>query len=81
MTGIRGPRARLPGGPEMNGVRRFRWVAFVAAVVVVLAACTSSASNQASTRPRATPTPSVPANVQAANGPLVGNPSLVSGEL
>ena len=64
----------------MNGVRRFRWVALVAAVVVVLAACTSSASNQASTRPRATPTPSVPANVQAANGPLVGNPSLVSGE-
>jgi len=64
----------------VNGLRCFRWIASGAAGVVVLAACTSSASNQASTRPRATQTPSVPANVQAANGPLVGNPSLVSGE-
>ena len=64
----------------MNGVRRFRWVVFVAAVVVVLAACTSSASNQAPTRPGATATASVPADEQAANGPLVGDPSLIPGE-
>ena len=64
----------------MNGVRRFRWVVLAAAAVVVLAACTSSASNHAPTRPRATATASVPADEQAANGPLVGDPSLIPGE-
>ena len=64
----------------MNGVRRFRWAALAAAVVVVLAACTSSASDQAPARPRAPASASVPADEQAANGPLVGDPSLIPGE-
>jgi hypothetical protein len=63
----------------MNGLRCLWWVG-LGAVVVVLAACTGSASNQASKRPRANPTASVPANEQAANGPLVGDPSLIPGE-
>ncbi len=67
-------------GTKMNGLRRFWWVALTAAVAVVLAACTGSASNQASKRPRATATASVPADEQAANGPLVGDPSLIAGE-
>jgi Tfp pilus assembly protein PilX len=64
----------------MNGRQGFWWVALVAAVMVVLAACTGSGSGQAGKRPRATPTASVPADEQAANGPLVGDPSLVAGE-
>jgi hypothetical protein len=64
----------------MNGSRRFWRIALMIAAVVVLAACTGSGPNLGSKRPRATPTPSVPADEQAANGPLVGNPSLVSGE-
>src|SRR3974390_2233508 len=66
--------------PNVNGLRCLRWITSGAAVVGGLAGCTSPALNQASTRPRAAPTPSVPANVQAANGALVENPSLVSGE-
>lgn len=64
----------------MNGLRRFPWVVLAAAVVAVLAACTSSASARAPTRPRATATASVPADEQAAGGPLVGDPSLIPGE-
>lgn len=64
----------------MNGLRRSWWVALTAAVVVVLAACTGSASHQAGKGPRATATASVPADEQAANGPLVGDPSLIPGE-
>jgi hypothetical protein len=64
----------------MNGLRRSWWVVLAAAVVVVLAACTGSGSKQASKRPRASPTASVPADEQAANGPLVGDPTLIPGE-
>ena len=64
----------------MNGLRHFPWVVLAAAVVAVLAACTSSASARAPTRPRATATASVPADEQAAGGPLVGDPSLIPGE-
>jgi hypothetical protein len=64
----------------MSGPRRFRWVVPAAAVVVVLAACTSSGPSQAPARFRATATTSVPADEQAANGPLVGDPTLIPGE-
>ena len=64
----------------MSGLQRSWWVALAAAVVVALAACTGSASHQAGERPRASPTASVPADEQAANGPLVGDPSLIPGE-
>jgi hypothetical protein len=64
----------------MDGSRRFWRIALMIAAVAVLAACSGSGPNSGNNRPRATPTPSVPADEQAANGPLVGNPSLVSGE-
>ena len=73
----RGPVTR---GTKMNGLRRLWWVALAAAVAVVLAACTGSGPNQAGKRPRATATASVPADEQAASGPLVGDPSLIAGE-
>src|SRR5260370_29710900 len=79
-TGIPGAADSAARGAKMNGLRRFRWVVPAAAVVVVLAACTSSASNQAPARPRATATASVPADEQAANGPLVGDPGFIPGE-
>jgi hypothetical protein len=64
----------------MNGLRRFRWVALAAPAVLLLTACSGPASHPASKRPRASPAASVPANEQAANGPLVGDPSLIAGE-
>ena len=64
----------------MSRLRRFRWAVLAAAVVVVLAACTSSAPSQAPARFRAIATASVPADEQAANGPLVGDPTLIAGE-
>ena len=45
MTGIQGAAASGHPGAKMNGLRRFWWVALTAAVTVVLAACTGSASN------------------------------------
>src|SRR5215470_12828289 len=70
----------VPGGSTMNGLRHCWLVALAAAVVVVLADCSGSGSNKPAKGPRATPTPSVPANEQAANGPLVGDSSLIAGE-
>lgn len=79
-TGIQGAAASGHPGAKMNGRQGFWCVALAAAVVVVLAACSGSGSGQAGKRPRATATASVPADEQVANGPLVGDPSLVAGE-
>jgi hypothetical protein len=64
----------------VNSMRHSWWVALAAAVVVVLGACSGPGSSQPGKRPQARPTSSVPADEQAANGPLVGDSSLIAGE-
>ena len=65
----------------LAGWRRWPWAGLAVAVVMV-AACAGCGSGAAGQRPGATAqaTASVPADEQAANGPLVGDPSLIPGE-
>ena len=64
----------------MNGLRRLWWVALAVAAVVMLAACSGSGSSTPVKSLQATASASTPADEQAAAGPLVGDPDLISGE-
>jgi hypothetical protein len=65
----------------MNGLGRL-WVALSVAAMVMLAACSGSgpSTQVKSSQAAASTSTSTAADEQAANGPLVGNPSLIAGE-
>ncbi len=59
--------------------RLVRGIAIAVVLAVALAACSSS-SKKVDKGPRASGSSDVPANEEAANGPLVGDPTLIAGE-
>ncbi len=64
----------------MNGLGRLRGMALAVTAVVMLAACSGSGPSTPGKSLRATASASIPADEQAANGPLVGDPDLIAGE-
>jgi hypothetical protein len=64
----------------MKGLRRFWWVALAVSAVLILTAFSGSRLSMSAMTLRATPSASATDDEQAANGPLVGDPSLIPGE-
>lgn len=64
----------------MNGLRHLRLAALAVAAVAMLAACSGSGPSVPAKSLGASASASTPADVQGANGPLVGDTDLIPGE-